>query len=86
MKVSSIIIGFIRSQLVPGVVTLIAMFLVSQLGVEIDSVALAVVLMPIFTGSYYLVARWLEATFPWLKALGLSTQPVYDNPVVESPA
>ncbi len=49
------------------------------LGVEIDAASVGVVLSGIFTGLWYVIARFLEQKFPaagWL--LGKPQQPTYD--------
>ena len=79
LKFGSWFIGFVRGQLVPGLVAIISMFALRWLGVELDSASLLIILIPIVEGAYYLVARWLEERFPALAWLGLTTQPDYEN-------
>lgn len=75
---SDLIVSIIRT-VVPALVGLIIATL-ANVGIDVDSDSLVVVLNGLFIGAYYALARLLESRFPaagWL--LGQPKPPTYDG-------
>jgi len=70
------VISLIRTW-VPMLVGLLATWLLT-LGIEIDSMAIELALVSLFSGAYYALIRWLEGKFPWIGILlGAKRTPTY---------